>query len=477
MSPAAVGFGVMPSVPLVRQPAVAAKAAELSLLDELPDGILIMTAEGIVEIANRRFLEMAGRSDGEVVGRAINQIVAEEDMLQLVGVETMFKDAASDSSVIFLASDGSSRRLIVCSAKSSDAERILLTTRAAGLVQEELANTTRWAASEQERAHDLAEARDALAAKNEALLAAQQEVEAAYAKLQGEVSARERLEKELRLAQKLEGIGQLAAGVAHEINTPMQYVGDNIAFLVHAFAKMSEYIVDSEAAVSGKASAELEAARAALETNKVRLKLKFLLENSPKALRDAKAGIEHVSSIVRALKSFAHVDDDRQAPGDLNQAIRDTLVVAQNEYKSVAEVETDLGAIPMVTCFLGRMNQVFLNLIVNAAHAIGSAKPSAGGRIRVTSRAENGSVVVTISDNGGGIPEHIQHKVFDPFFTTKPVGKGTGQGLSLARGIVVDAHGGTLCFETSVGHGTVFSVCLPIGGRDSASKSPRALEE
>jgi signal transduction histidine kinase len=412
---------------------------------------------------------MVSRSGSEVVGQPIGAIVADEDMLQLVGVEAMFKDAASDSSVIFSASDGSSRRLIVCSAKSSDAERILLTTRAAGQVQEELANTTRWAASEQERAHDLAQARDALAAKNAALHAAQQEVETAYAKLQGEVSARERLEKELRLAQKLEGIGQLAAGVAHEINTPMQYVGDNIAFLVRAFAKMSEYIAASEAAVSGKGNAALEEARAKLEVAKAQLKLKFLLENSPKALQDAKSGIDHVSSIVRAMKSFAHVDEDQQAPGDINQAIRDTLVVAQNEYKSVAEVETDLGTIPMVTCFLGRMNQVFLNLIVNAAHAIGDAKRSAGGKIRVTSRAENDSVIVTIADNGGGIPERIQHKVFDPFFTTKPVGKGTGQGLSLARGIVVDTHGGTLSFETSVGEGTAFTIRLPIGGRSPAT--------
>jgi len=439
------------------------------LLDELPDGVVVMTAQGIVEIANRRFLELVGRSEDEVIGRPIDAIVADEDMLQLVGVEAMFKDAASDSSVIFCASDGSSRRLIVCSAKSSDARRILLTTRAAGLVQEELANTTRWAASEQERAHDLAQARDALAAKNEALHAAQQEIEAAYAKLQGEVSARERLEKELRLAQKLEGIGQLAAGVAHEINTPMQYVGDNIAFLVRAFAMTSEYIAASEAAVSENGSATFEEARATLESAKARLKLKFLLENSPKALQDAKSGIDHVSSIVRAMKSFAHVDEDQQAPGDINQAIRDTLVVAQNEYKSVAEVETDLGAIPSVTCFLGRLNQVFLNLIVNAAHAIGDAKPIAGGKIRIASRAENDNVILTFSDNGGGIPERIQHKVFDPFFTTKPVGKGTGQGLSLARGIVVDAHGGTLSFETSSGQGTVFSVRLPIGGRSLAA--------
>jgi PAS domain S-box-containing protein len=438
------------------------------LLDELPDGVLVMMANGVVISANRRFLELAGRRLDEVIDRPIDSIVAEEDMLHLVGVEAMFRDAASDSSVIFLASDGSSRRLIVCSAKSADEQRILLTARAAGQVQEELANTTRWAASERARAHDLAQARDTLALKNAALHAAQEEIEAAYSKLQGEVSARERLEKELRLAQKLEGIGQLAAGVAHEINTPMQYVGDNIAFLVRAFGKMAEHIAASHAIVSGERASSLEEARAALEASEAKLKLKFLLESSPKALHDAKSGIDHVSSIVRALKSFAHVDDDEKAPGDINQAIRDTLVVAQNEYKSVAEAATDLGAIPLVSCFLGRMNQVFLNLIVNAGHAIADAKPEGGGKIHVASRVEGPSVVVTVADNGAGIPERIQHKVFDQFFTTKPVGKGTGQGLSLARSIVVDAHGGTLSFESKAGHGTVFTVRLPIDTPSSA---------
>ncbi len=185
----------------------------------------------------------------------------------------------------------------------------------------------------------------------------------------------------------------------------------------------------------------------------------------PKALRDSKAGIEHVSNIVRAMKSFAHVDDQEKTTGDINQAIRDTLMVAQNEYKSVAAVDTDLGELPAVVCFPGRLNQVFLNLIVNAAHAVADAKRESGGKIKVSSRAEDGVVAVTVADNGVGIPEPIQRRVFDPFFTTKAVGRGTGQGLSLARSIVVDAHGGTLSFETQPGEGTAFTIRLPIDGR------------
>jgi signal transduction histidine kinase len=164
------------------------------------------------------------------------------------------------------------------------------------------------------------------------------------------------------------------------------------------------------------------------------------------------------------MKSFAHVDQDEKAAGDINRALADTLIVAQNEYKSLAKVERDFGQLPPLLCFQGRLNQVFLNLIVNAAHAIGEAKRSEG-LIRVVSRCDGVAVTVTISDNGGGIPLNIQHQVFDPFFTTKPVGKGTGQGLSLARDIVT-AHGGTLTFETRPGQGTDFFIRLPLSGAD-----------
>ncbi len=285
---------------------------------------------------------------------------------------------------------------------------------------------------------------------------------AAYTDLQEEVSTRERLERELRLAQKLEAIGQLSAGVAHEINTPMQYIGDNIDFLERAFAALDDQISSLQAALAAPETHSPAEIAQLLEANAKRLKLAYVLKNAPKALTDAKSGVAHVSSIVRAMKSFAHVDEGEKTPGDVNQGLRDTLVVAQSEYKSVATVETDLGEVPDIPCFPGRLNQVFLNLVVNAAHAISEAQRGADGKIRVSSRVENDMVVIAISDNGVGIPERIQHQVFDQFFTTKPVGKGTGQGLSLARSIVVDAHQGTLSFDTTEGAGTTFRIGLPL---------------
>jgi signal transduction histidine kinase len=163
------------------------------------------------------------------------------------------------------------------------------------------------------------------------------------------------------------------------------------------------------------------------------------------------------------MKAFAHPDHGERAVADLNAALRDTLTVATNELKYVAKVETDFGKIPAVPCFVNDLNQVFLNLLVNAAHAIGDVVGKSGrlGVIRVRTYLEGSIVVIAISDTGTGIPEAVQGRIFDPFFTTKEVGKGTGQGLALARAVVVDQHGGSLTFETEMGKGTTFFVRIP----------------
>jgi two-component system NtrC family sensor kinase len=286
--------------------------------------------------------------------------------------------------------------------------------------------------------------------------------------LQREMAERTRMEQELRLAQKLEAVGQLAAGIAHEINTPLQYVGDSVHFLRDSFGDLL-----SVTGMFGKCVAALrtvpgqEALVAEAEEAQEKGDVTYLEESVPKGLERALRGIEHVSSIVRALKEFAHPGQKEKAPGDLNRAIENALIVCRNEYKFVAEIETELGAIPDVVCDLSELNQVFLNLLINAAHAIGDAVRGSDrkGIIRVSTRHLDDTVRVTVSDTGGGIPDEIRDRIFDPFFTTKAVGKGTGQGLAIARTIVMDRHGGRLSFDTEVGRGTAFHIDLPIAGQ------------
>jgi len=293
--------------------------------------------------------------------------------------------------------------------------------------------------------------------------------------LYSEMQERERMAMELRLAQKLESVGRLAAGIAHEINTPIQYVGDGVAFLQSAHADQELLIAAYRDAFFRLGSGEsavsvLESIRAAEQT----ADLEFLSVELPKAFERTLEGVERVASIVRAMKEFAHPDANEHSPADLNHAIETTLLVAHNEYKYSAQVETQLGAIPEIMCNVGELNQVFLNLIVNAAHAIqDSGKDSATGRITITSAAGRDGVVISIADNGCGIPEENLEKIFDPFFTTKPVGRGTGQGLAIARSIVAEKHGGSIDVQSTVGVGTRFIIKLPISGRASAT-SPQS---
>jgi signal transduction histidine kinase len=195
--------------------------------------------------------------------------------------------------------------------------------------------------------------------------------------------------------------------------------------------------------------------------------LTYLITSAPAAIERSMEGLRRIADIVRSMKEFAHPDQKEMTPIDLNQAFMSTLTIASNEYKYVADVETALGALPPVTCHAGEMNQVFLNILVNAAHAIADVVKGSErrGRITVASRREGDDVVVSISDTGGGIPEPIRDRIFDPFFTTKEVGKGTGQGLAIARSVVVDKHGGEIAVQTELGQGTTFLIRLPVEGK------------
>ena len=285
--------------------------------------------------------------------------------------------------------------------------------------------------------------------------------------LRRETEERLRIEVELQQAQKLEAVGRLASGVAHEINTPVQFVSDSVRFVRDAFADVTALLAKYDAIVgSTSAGSPLAALEGHLARAREEADLQYLLDNVPTALDRSVDGLGRVADIVRSMKEFAHPDQREMRSIDLNQAILSTLTMARSEYKHVADIETDLGELPHVRCHAGEVNQVILNIVINAAHAIGDAvaKTDRKGRITVRTSREGESVVISIGDTGNGIPEDIRDRIFDPFFTTKEVGKGSGQGLAMAHAVVTAKHHGTLTFESRVGRGTTFFVRLPIEG-------------
>jgi signal transduction histidine kinase len=270
-------------------------------------------------------------------------------------------------------------------------------------------------------------------------------------------------------ARQMEAIGQLAAGIAHEINTPTQYVSDNAVFLRESWAVI-EPIVSVAArihdewrigALSVKTRDDLDRCFAGKDID-------YLANEIPQAIEETFEGARQVARIVRAMNEFAHAPDSHKTACDLNHAIQSTITVARNEWKYVARMETSFDeTMPPVFCLLDQINQVLLNLIVNAAHAVAEVVGNGSnglGTIRIETKYADNLANIMVSDTGAGIPAPIRSRVFEPFFTTKDVGKGTGQGLSMAYAVVVNQHGGKIWFESEVGKGTTFFVALPVSG-------------
>jgi len=281
------------------------------------------------------------------------------------------------------------------------------------------------------------------------------------------ISERKTLERRLSIAQKLESVGELASGIAHEINTPIQYVGDSVRFVDDAFKDLSGIVAESLKLLDRcREEGNHPDMVARIDDLAEEADLEFVMDEVPKACARALEGTERVAVIVRAMKNFAHPGDGKKKGVDINQSLANTVTVAKNEWKYVADVVEDYGDIPIVNCLAGDINQVFLNIIVNAAHAIGDVVGNSGekGTITISTRLEGGMVVVRIGDSGTGIPPENREKIFDPFFTTKEVGRGTGQGLAIVHDIIVERHRGSIDVETEVGKGTTFIVTLPLEG-------------
>jgi signal transduction histidine kinase len=288
----------------------------------------------------------------------------------------------------------------------------------------------------------------------------------------------QRMERSLADAQRLESIGRLAAGVAHEINTPTQYVGDNLGFIsssVEALLGLCQRIPELVSVCASSAAGRELAQQVAELYDSV--DVEFLQGELPIAVKQSVEGVERVGGIVRAMKEFSHPGTRQKAPIDLNHALDSTLIVGRAEWKYVAQVETNFDReLPLVECFPCELNQVFLNFLVNSAHAIADKHGEGGklGVIRVTTRRAGDCAEVLIEDDGCGIPEANLRRIYEPFFTTKEVGRGTGQGLSMAYAVIVNQHGGTIDVSSEVGVGTCFTLRLPLS--DASARGAPALE-
>ncbi|HEX4487059.1 MAG TPA: ATP-binding protein [Terriglobales bacterium] len=278
-----------------------------------------------------------------------------------------------------------------------------------------------------------------------------------------DVTEKKMLDDQLRQAQKLEGIGQLAAGIAHEINTPTQFVSSNVTFLKEAWSGLSGVLtaVGKLPASESKPAAwsEIEAAAAYAD-------IEHLAHEMPRALDEALEGLERIARIVHAMKAFSHPGSSQRDFTDLNRAIQSTVTVASNEWRYVADLETDFDPnLPPVPCLVDKINQVILNLVINAAHSIGERTDNGSrgkGLITVRTQRTGENVEISIADTGAGIPETIRHRIFELFFSTKEVGRGTGQGLALAHSTIVTEHKGKIWFESQAGKGTTFFIQLPL---------------
>ena len=282
-----------------------------------------------------------------------------------------------------------------------------------------------------------------------------------------DLTDRKVLENKLRHSQKMESIGQLAAGIAHEINTPTQYVSDNTFFVRDSFADVKEMLFSCRELIEKINSDEwnldlVKKVEKQFDDNDI----EYLIEEIPKSIEQALEGVLRISKIVHSMRTFAHPGAVEMKAADINRAIESTIAIAHNEWKYVADLETDFDVnLPLVPCLLDEFNQVILNIIINAAHSIAEVceQDSEKGKITiVTGQADDQWAEIRIADTGGGIPCEYQNRIFDPFFTTKEVGKGTGQGLALSHNVIVEKHKGHLTFETEPNSGTTFIIRLPL---------------
>ena len=286
-----------------------------------------------------------------------------------------------------------------------------------------------------------------------------------------DISERKNIEEQIKQAQKLESIGQLAAGIAHEINTPIQYIGLNVQFIKDSFEDITHILNKYHTLLNYiKNNKDIAPLLADIESIVEEKELGYLMEEIPKAISQSTDGLSHVSEIVVAMKLFCHPGIEDKKEVDLNELIQNGIILSRNKWKYVAEIETDFDScLPLVPCRQGEIKQVILNLIINAAQAIEEVVEEGKkdrGKIKISTSCDGTWVEIRVSDTGKGIPMDARSKIFDPFFTTKDVGRGTGQGLAISYSVVVNNHGGTIGFETEIDKGTTMIIRIPLRSKD-----------
>ncbi len=407
----------MGTVDRTKQPGSLVGRSPEEIYDAVPSGLLVLDGDGLIQSANASSLSLLGYERDELVGRPVYEVFPSDGSFSMSQLERLMPDRPP------LRTRGSLR------ARNGSMIPVLI---------------------------------GALALLND-----DEELDGAVVSFL-EIPQRSITSDELSHAHQLESVGKVTAGIAHEINTPVQFIGDSMTFLDSAFTDLSQllskYKEMRDAAEAGFVSTALIAD---VKTTEEEIDLEFLEEEIPKSIKRTLDGAYRVGEMTRAVKEFTYPDQNEKVAVDLNAALQNALIIARNEYKYVADLETDLGDLPPVFCLIGHLNQVFLNIVVNAANAIAAPcnEDSRKGKILIQTRSEGDNVLISISDTGCGIPEEIRDRIFDAFFTTKAAGKGTGQGLAIARSIVVDKHFGTLDMDTQVGHGTTFFIRLPVDGR------------
>jgi two-component system, NtrC family, sensor kinase len=280
-----------------------------------------------------------------------------------------------------------------------------------------------------------------------------------------QLNERKKLEQQVHQAKKLEAVGQLAGGMAHEMNTPLQYINDNLSFLKESIESVltlqrryrAAFEVFRQLTSAEAHLAELKAAEDAAD-------IEYLEEQIPEAFHQSLAGFGQISQLIKALKEFAQPEQKKKVFANINQALTDVLHIAHSQYVSIAEARLIAGEIPPVHCYIGEMNQAFLSLLLNATQAIAEKQQQAPcqGLIQIRTRNEDSGVCIEFEDNGVGIPKEIGERIFEPFFTTRTIGQGIGLGLASAWTTIVDKHQGSLSFTSQPGNGSVFFLRLPV---------------